>query len=113
MQSLIRRWPKARVGRAQHALAQHAAMGVHQREGGVVADRADVAEMVGEALELGHSARSQTARGGTSISERRLDRARKGEGIGDGAIAGRAAGELRRRARGRRRSCSPSMPLWA
>jgi hypothetical protein len=48
--------PVAERGRsgAQHPLAQHRAMGVHQREGGVVANRADVAEVVGETLELGH-----------------------------------------------------------
>ena len=41
------------------------------------------------------SARSQTARGGDVDAERRLDRAREGERIGDGAVAGGAAGELR------------------
>jgi hypothetical protein len=51
---------------AQDMLAQDAAMGVHQRESGIVADRADVAEMVGEPFELGHQARSQWARGGAS-----------------------------------------------
>ena len=37
-------------------------MGVHQREGGVVADRADVAEVVGEPLELGHQRAQPRAR---------------------------------------------------
>ena len=45
---------EAGVRGAQHALAQDAAMRVHQRERGVVADRADIAEMIGEPLELGH-----------------------------------------------------------
>ncbi len=53
---------EAGVGRAQHALAQDAAVGVHEREGGVVADRADVAEMIGEALELGHQRAQPDAR---------------------------------------------------
>ena len=52
------------VGRRQHALAEDAAMGVDEREGGVVADRADVAEMIGDALELGHDAAQDFARGG-------------------------------------------------
>ena len=60
--SIIRRWPKAASRRAQHALAQDAAMGVHQREGGVVADRADVAEMIGEALQFGHQRRAARRR---------------------------------------------------
>ena len=37
-------------------------MGVHQREGGVVADRADVAEMIGEPLEFRHQRRADNAR---------------------------------------------------
>ena len=45
---------EAGVGGAQHALAQDAAMRMDQREGGVVADGADVAEVVGEPLQLGH-----------------------------------------------------------
>ena len=53
---------EARRRRAQHLLAQHAAVRVHEREGGVVADRADVAEVVGEPLELGHRARAATRR---------------------------------------------------
>ena len=39
---------------AQHALAQGRRMGKHQREGRVVADGADIAEMVGQPLQLGH-----------------------------------------------------------
>ena len=43
-------------------------MGVHEREGGIVADRADVAEVVGDALELGHQrAQPDRARGGASM----------------------------------------------
>ena len=44
------------VARGEHALAEDAAMGVDERKRCVVADRADVAEMVGDALELGHDA---------------------------------------------------------
>ena len=71
-------------------------MRVHQREGGVVADRADVAEMVGEAFELGHQ-RAQPHRARRHLdAERRLDGAREGKRIGDRAVAGGAAGEPRR-----------------
>ena len=42
-------------------------MGVDDRERGVVADRADVAQMIGDPLELGHDPRSILARGGGSI----------------------------------------------
>ena len=41
------------------------------------------------------SARSQTARGGTSIWSADFDRLREGERVGDGAVARGAAGELR------------------
>ncbi len=44
------------VCRAQNALAQHAAMGMHQREGGIVADGAEIAEVIGNPLQLGHQA---------------------------------------------------------
>ncbi len=60
------------AGRAQRALAQNAALRVHQREGGVVADRADVAEMIGEALELGHQRAQINARAAESRSAARL-----------------------------------------
>ena len=51
------------LGGAQGPLAQDAAMGVHQGEGGVVADRADVADMIGDPLEFRHHAAKQCARG--------------------------------------------------
>ena len=46
--------PETALRRPQHELAQNAAMRVHERERGVVANRADVAEVIGETLELGH-----------------------------------------------------------
>ena len=78
-------------------------MGVHQREGGVVADRADVAEMVGEALELGHQRAQPDGARRRLDAERGLDGAREGQRVGDRAVARDAAGELRRRARAARR----------
>ena len=34
--------------------AQHATMDMHQGEGGVIADCADISEMIGEAFEFSH-----------------------------------------------------------
>ena len=83
------------LGRAQCALAPDAGMGVHQREGGVVADGAEIAEMIGDALDLGHQraqpCRARRRRG----AERGLDRAGIGEGVSDGQIAADAADEPR------------------
>ena len=111
MRSIIRRWPKQASAARSTSLAQDAAVGVHQRERGVVADRADVAEMVGEPLELGHQ-RAQPDRARRRLdAERRLDGAGEGERIGDGAVARDAAGELRRALERRRRASAPSMPL--
>ena len=82
------------IGCAQDALAQHAAMRVHQREGGVVADRADVAEMVGKPLEF-REQRPQPDRAiGHDKLQRRLGGLRKRIGIGDRAVARYASGEL-------------------
>ena len=65
------------LGRAQGALAQDAGVGVHQREGRVVADRADVAEMIGDPLELGHDPAQHVGARRRLDAERRLDRARR------------------------------------
>ena len=62
MQSIIRRWPKQRGGAAQHALAQHAAMRQHDAERCIVADRAEIAEVVGDPLQLRHHAAQPYAR---------------------------------------------------
>ena len=62
--------PESGLGGAQRALAHRPAMGVHQRERGVVADRADVAEMVGEPLQFGHQRAQPAARGGGVDPER-------------------------------------------
>ena len=43
--------PESGVGCAQDVLAQYVAQRVHQCEGGIVADRPDVTEMVRKALE--------------------------------------------------------------
>ena len=40
------------IGCAQDVLSEHAAESVHQNKRGIVADRSDVAEMVGQPLEF-------------------------------------------------------------
>ena len=62
-------------------------MGVHQRKGGVVADGADVAEMIGEPLELRHQAAKPMCARRRLDPERRLDRAGEGDAVGDRRVA--------------------------
>ena len=62
-------------GLAQHLLAQHTAMRVHQGEGGIVADSADVAEMVGDTFELSHQGAQPHGSIWNGKTQRRLDRA--------------------------------------
>ena len=86
---------EADLGCAQAALAQNAGLRMHQRESGVVADSADVAEMVRQALELGHQrAQVERARWRRYV-QRGFGGLRKGVSISDGAVAGSARGQLR------------------
>src|SRR5262245_30187882 len=65
---------EAGLRRAQGALAQHAAFDVEEREGRVVADGADIAEMIGHAFEFGHDrAQEYCARRNLDL-KRRFDR---------------------------------------
>ena len=83
------------VGGAQHALAQHAAMGQHQRKSGIVADGADIAQMIGQPLQFRHQ-RPQILRPRRRLdTERGFGSAGKGKGIGHRAVAGDPAGDLR------------------
>lgn len=74
-------------------------MGVHQREGRVVADRADVADVVGNPLELGHERPQPLGAGRGFDAARDLDRAGVGERVGDRAVAGGPPGQLTPRSR--------------
>ncbi len=86
---------EAGVGRAQDLLAQEAEARMQDGESCVVADGADVAAMIGEALELaGERAQPDGARRNLP-AKRRLDRAGEGERVGDRAVARDAAGEQR------------------
>jgi hypothetical protein len=74
----------------QHQLAQNSAMGVHEHERGVVADRTDVAQMVCETFELGHQP-AQVIRPRRRLDVQcRLNRSRKGGSVSHGAIPGGA-----------------------
>ncbi|GCC48124.1 hypothetical protein chiPu_0032198, partial [Chiloscyllium punctatum] len=68
---------------------------MHERERRVVADRADVAEMVGQPLELGHQrAQQHRARRHRNLL-RGLDGLRERQCIGNRAVAGHPAGQPR------------------
>src|SRR5258706_11739712 len=74
---------EARARSAQDLLAQQAAAGMHDAEGRVVADGADIAEVVRQALEFARE-RPQPRRARWNLSvERILDRARVSERVGD------------------------------
>ena len=86
---------EARRRGAQHALAQHRAMRLHQREGGVVADGADIAEMVGDPLQLRHQRAQPHGARRRLGRRRRLGGAREGERVGHRAVAADPPGQPR------------------
>src|SRR5258706_8736997 len=86
--------PESLMGCAQDTLAQHAAMRVDQREGGIVTDAADVAEMVGEPFEFCEQSTQPYRAVRHDKFEGSLSRPRKRIGIRDGAVARYASGEL-------------------
>ena len=67
MQSIIRRWPKQALAARSTCSRSAPQMRVDEREGGVIADRTDVAEMIGEAFELGHERAQIRPRCGISM----------------------------------------------
>src|SRR5712692_4323859 len=69
-------------------------MRVDQREGGIVADSADIAEMVGDPLEFCEQGTQPYCAIGYDKFEGRFSRPRKRIGIGNGAVARYASGEL-------------------
>ncbi len=79
---------------AQHGLAQHAAMRMHQREGGVVADGADIAEVIGKPLEFGEQRTEPDRAIGHDEFQCGFGGLRKCVSIGDGAVARHPSGEL-------------------
>ncbi len=84
---------EAGVAGLQDFLAQDAAMGVDQRVGGVVADEAEVVDVVGDPLELGQE-RTQPVRPWRRLGAGgSLGGTGEGQGVGHGAVARDAAGE--------------------
>ncbi len=71
-------------------------MRVKQSERGVVADRTNVAEMIGETFELRHQSAQIECAARHFDFERRFDGGRKSPGIGDRAVARDATGKTRR-----------------
>jgi hypothetical protein len=72
-----------------------------ERERGVVADRADVAEVIGEPLELSHQRPQMACPWRRFDGERRLDGVGERDRIGDSAVAGGPRGKPRRLVDGR------------
>ena len=81
---------------AQRHLAQYSALGVQHREGRVVADRSDIAQVVCDPLELGHDAAQPHGARWRPEIERTLHRLHERPRAGDRAVAR----EPRRDARG-------------
>jgi hypothetical protein len=86
---------EAGLRRAQGPLAQNAALGMHQREGRIVADRAEIAEVIGDALKLGHERAEPDAARRNFGPKGGLDGMSEGEGVGHGAVTRDAACEPR------------------
>ena len=87
--------PEGAAAYIQDALAQDTAMGVVERECRVVADRADVAEMIGDALELGHHPAEHGRARRRGQPECRLDRERERKAVRDRGIAGHSCDDAR------------------
>src|SRR5262245_44805142 len=85
--------PEARRSGAQGLLAQNAALGMHERERGIVADRPDSPEMIGETFELRHERPQVDSTGRNPDVYRRLDRMSKGKRVSHRAVARGPAGQ--------------------
>ncbi len=81
------------LGGAQGLFAQNRAMRLHQRERSVIADRADVADVVGESLDLGRDGAKPMRAHRRLDPQRRFGRAREGDLVSDRAVAADARGE--------------------
>ncbi len=68
-------------------------MRMHEGEGRIVADGADVTEMIGQPLQLCHQCPQIPRAGRRFDAERRLDRVRKRDAIGNSAVARGARGK--------------------
>jgi hypothetical protein len=84
------------IRRSQDALAEDAAMGMHQREGGIVADCAYVAQMIRKPFKLRHECTQPMRARRRLQGQRSFDSAGKRDGIGDRTVTRNAAGKFRR-----------------
>ena len=78
---------EARVGRPQRLFPKQAAFGQHEGEGRIVADGADVAEMVRQPLQFRHQGPQPDGAGGNLRAGGGFDGAGEGPGMGDRAVA--------------------------
>ena len=102
---------KTGVGGAQDAFAQDAAMGMHESERGVVADRADIAEVIGQSFELRHQCAQIMRAGRHGDVQRCFHGVGEGERIGNRAVARGAACQCAAFSMVAP-AISESMPLW-
>ena len=84
---------KTPSGAAQHTLTQHAAMRQHDAERRVVADRAEIAEVVGNTLQFGHQGAQPNSAWWRLDAECGFHRASEGVRVGDRAVAGSTTGK--------------------
>ena len=84
------------VRRGEHALAENPAMGMDQGKGRVVADRADIAEMIGDALKLRHHPAQHDGARRHSNVKRGFDGAREGKAERHRRIPGDPRDDARR-----------------
>jgi hypothetical protein len=84
------------VRRRQYPLAENSAMGMDQRKGRVIADRADIAEMIGDAFELRHDAAQCRGARRRLDAQRRLHGKRKRKAERDGRVPRRPRGDAGR-----------------
>ncbi len=96
IRSIINRWPNAASAARSIAFTQHRAMRQNDGERRIVADRAEIAEVIGDPFHLRHQrAQPDGARRRREI-QRRLHRAGEAEAQRHRAVAGHPAGEPRR-----------------
>ena len=86
---------KAQIGGPQDAFTQDAAMGMHERKRRVVANRPDVAEVIGQPLELSHECAQPNGAPWRLDLQGGFDGASESDTVGDGAVARRTPGEAR------------------
>ena len=113
MRSIISRWPNARRGEAQHALAQHGAMGEHQGEMRHRCRSRRCRRDDWRAAPVRPSAPAATRR--AAAARRRVAASTawaKAKRIGDGANRPRCGQASRAAAAMSAPAISPSIPLW-